>query len=215
VPDEEGVRTRSMSNLFANSEQEEDDAECTEEGDGDSEFGIDDSDYAIEEEDDDLYVENVDDDENKVNVKRMKGKAPKIEGDGDSEDDDIWAPESHEECHELRFKTFRPEDLTAPVFRVGLKFEDVALLRRAIKEYACQNRRDIKLPINDLKRLKVLCNGIKSCPWYLWASYHNRPKQWMIQRYTDKHTCSKKWNIGQFTADFVADKFLPSFKADQ
>jgi hypothetical protein len=145
----------------------------------------------------------------------MKGKAPKIECDGDSEDDDLWAPESDEYCHELRFKTFRPQDLTAHVFRVWLKFEDVALLRRAIKEYAYQNRRDIKLPINDLKRLKVVCKGNKSCPWYMWASYDSRVKQWMMKRYTYKHTFSKKWNIREFTANFLADKLLPSFKANQ
>jgi hypothetical protein len=47
VPDEDGVRTRSRSNLSTNSVQEQDDAECTEEGDDDSEFGIDDLDYAL------------------------------------------------------------------------------------------------------------------------------------------------------------------------
>ncbi|KAM0825404.1 hypothetical protein ACQ4PT_069581 [Festuca glaucescens] len=206
-----------------NSEQEQqgdredgegrEEAEPTEEADVDSEFGLDDSDYAINDEDDDLYADNVDDDEDKV--KKMKGKATKVEGDGDSEGDDLWGPESDEDKIELKFKTFRPEDLSAPVFKIGLKFENVSLLRRAIKEYACQNRRDIKLPINDLRRVKAVCNGSKTCPWYLWASYDSRPKTWMIKRYTDKHTCSKNWNIRQFTADFVADKFLPSFKADQ
>jgi hypothetical protein len=82
----------------------------------------------------------------------------------------------------LKFKTFRPEDLSTPVFKIGLKFEDLSLLRREIKEYACQNRRDIKLPINDLRRVKAVCNGSKTCPCYLWASYDSRPKTWMIKR---------------------------------
>ncbi|KAM0895150.1 hypothetical protein ACQ4PT_024022 [Festuca glaucescens] len=83
------------------------------------------------------YNNNVDDDEDKV--KKMKRKATKIEGDGDSEGDDLWAPESDEDKVELKFKTFRPEDLNAHEFKIGLKFEGVGLLRRAIKEYACQN----------------------------------------------------------------------------
>jgi hypothetical protein len=112
-----------------------------------------------------LYVENVDDDEDKV--KKMKGKATKVEGDGDSEGDDLWGPELDEDKIKLKLKIVRPTDLTAPVFKIGLKFEDVSFLRRAIKEYACQNRRDIKLPINDLRRVKAVCNGNKTRPWYL------------------------------------------------
>jgi hypothetical protein len=145
----------------------------------------------------------------------MKGNECKIEGHGDSEDDDPWGPESDDENFQLKFKTFRTEDLTAPNFTLGLQFENVGLLRKAIKEYACQERRDVRLPINDLRRLKVVCKGSNNCPWYMWASYDSRTKTWMIKRYEAKHTCSRKWNIRQSTSDFVADKFLPRFKADQ
>ncbi|KAM0906693.1 hypothetical protein ACQ4PT_016609 [Festuca glaucescens] len=179
VHDEDGVRTRSRSNLSSNN-------------------------YAIEEEDDDLYAENVDGDEDKV--KRMKGKTPKIEGDGDSEDDDIWAPKSDEGCHELRFKTFRPEDLTAPVFRVGLKFEDVALLRRAIKEYACQNRRDINIPINDLKRLKAVCKGSKSCPWVVQKDWNMTPA---IAAVEVEDTDNWTWFLQTFKVDLGIDNTHP------
>jgi hypothetical protein len=63
-----------------------------------------------------LYAENIDDDEDKV--KKMKGKATEVEGDGDSEGDDMWGRESDEDKIELKFKTFRPEDHTANVFKI-------------------------------------------------------------------------------------------------
>lgn len=217
IDQEEGMRTRSKARLEMSTDQEGDESsreQADNSEDDDSEFGIVDSDYAISEEDDDLYAEHVDDDEDKAKKMRMKGKE-KVEGDGDSEGEDLWGPESDEDNIQLKFKTFRTEDLSAPKFKIGLIFESVDMLRKAIKEYACQERRDVRLPINDLKRIKAVCKGSKTCPWYMWASYDSRPKTWMIKRYEEKHTCARKWNIRQFRADFVADNFLPSFKADQ
>ena len=70
----------------------------------------------------------------------------------------MWAPDSDDEELHLKFNTFRPEDLHRPQFHVGQVFESVELLRTAIKEYSCQNRVDIKLPVNDRKRLKAKCD---------------------------------------------------------
>ena len=125
----------------------------------------------------------------------------------------LWAPDSDDEELHLKFNTFRPEDLHRPQFHVGQVFESVELLRTAIKEYSCQNRVDIKLPVNDRKRLKAKCDD--DCTWYLWASYDNRTKAFMVKRYVHEHTCSKKWKIRAFTSRFLAMKYLESFRADQ
>jgi hypothetical protein len=91
------------------------------------------------------------------------------------------------------------------------------LVRKAIREYSCQNRWDIKLPVNDKKRIRAKCVGgvKKDCIWYLWASYDSRTECWMIKRYQGEHTCTRKWKIKGFTANFLTDKYLESFREDQ
>ena len=74
------------------------------------------------------------------------------------EGEDLWAPDLDDEELHLKFNTFRPYDLHRPKFHVGQVFESVELLRTTIKEYSCQNRVDIKLPVNDRKRLKAKCD---------------------------------------------------------
>jgi NAD-dependent dihydropyrimidine dehydrogenase PreA subunit len=70
------------------------------------------------------------------------------------------------------------------------------------------------MPINDTKRLKAVCVG--TCPWYIWASTDSRTEAWQIKRYTSEHTCSSgRWKISAFTAKFIAEKYLESFRADQ
>ena len=124
----------------------------------------------------------------------------------------MWAPNSDDET-QTKFRAFRKEDLHCPKFHVGQVFENVELLRKAMKECSYKNRVDVKLPVNDKKRVKVVCN--EDYTWYLWASYDSRNKCFMVKRYVEEHTCCKKWKIKAFTASFLARKYLESLKADQ
>ena len=69
------------------------------------------------------------------------------------------------------------------------------------------------MPVNDRKRLKAKCDD--DCTWYMWASYDSRTKCFMVKKYVSEHTCTKKWKIKAFTAPFIAQKYLESFRADQ
>ena len=40
----------------------------------------------------------------------------------------------------MRFRSFMPEDLSNPVFKVGMVFPSVDVLRKAITEYSLKNR---------------------------------------------------------------------------
>ena len=47
------------------------------------------------------------------------------------------------------------EDMSNPSFKVGMVFESVEILRKAIPEYCLKNRIDIKLPRNDQRRIRA------------------------------------------------------------
>jgi hypothetical protein len=154
----------------------------------------------------------------KLIIQMLWSVKKEIFNDGYSKDEDLWAPDSDDETTEkMRFKTFREEDLKCVKFKVGQVFESVDLVRRAIREYNCQNRWDIKMPVNDRQRIGEKCVGgdKEECTWYLWASYESTTKCWQIKIYDGEHTCSKKWRIRAFTANFLADKYLEAFRADQ
>lgn len=101
-----------------------------------------------------------------------------------------------------------------PKFKVGQMFE-IDMLRKAIREYNCLQRRSIKMSINDKRRLCAKCSGADDCPFYLWASYNKSIDSWMIKKFNEKHTCNRKFKVSAFTTNFVADKYLESFRADQ
>ncbi|KAM0920132.1 hypothetical protein ACQ4PT_007773 [Festuca glaucescens] len=137
-----------------------------------------DSDYDMNEGDDDLFEDNVVDADQeerheekstKKSVKVKEKAAPKFEGKGkackeeNSEEEDLWGPESDDDTAPLRFKTFREVYLADPQFHVGQTFESVQLLRKAIQAYSCKHGKDIKLPVNDLKRLNGRCTEECSC----------------------------------------------------
>ena len=96
-----------------------------------------DGDYDLDDGDDDLYDDYVDDLDN------LKGKqvAEPLE---DSEEDEIQLPDSDEEEMRFNFKKFREEDMHNLKFYVGQVFSSIDMLRKAINEYSCKNRVDIK-----------------------------------------------------------------------
>ncbi|KAM0913678.1 hypothetical protein ACQ4PT_012023 [Festuca glaucescens] len=203
---------------------EEDEADSVDE-DSDYDPGdILDSEYDINEGDDDLYEDNVDGEDEDVTVEKRsfdkekggssteKGKE-KICKEEDSEGEDLWAPDSDEETRPARLNTFREQDLKNPQFHVGQLFDSVEMLRRAVQAYSCINMQDIKMPVNDRTRLRAKCEG--HCSWYLWASYDNRHKCFMVKKYIKKHSCSKTFKVHAFSSRFLANKYLETFRADQ
>ncbi|KAM0912301.1 hypothetical protein ACQ4PT_012972 [Festuca glaucescens] len=229
-------RKRTISELVSKVSGEDKDSDAK----NDSDFDCVDSDYEVSKGDDDLYADNVDeesdDDQLQSSVLKRKFASAKGKGqssvvkvhscastnkeqaktqieDNESDEEDLWAPESDDETMHLRFKFFREADLTNPKFYVGQVFSSVELLRKAVRTYSCIHRKDIKFLVNDKKRVNAKCG--KQCSWYLWASYDIRTKGYMIKRYEPKHSCSGKWKVYSFTANFIAEKYLESFRADQ
>ncbi|CAN6304667.1 unnamed protein product [Urochloa humidicola] len=164
-----------------------------------------DSDYEIAAEDDDLFTNNVD-------VEVVEEAQEK--GDDLSTDEEcLDLPDSDGEGEvRLRFKSFMLEDLNNPVFKVGMVFPSVELLRKAITEYSLKNRVQIKMPRNDRTRIDAHC--VAGCPWRLYASNDSRAKGFMVKTYQGTHNCQKEWVLERCTTKWLAEKYIEVFRSD-
>ena len=134
-----------------------------------------DSEYEVDAEDDDLFWENVDDgvvDEgaakgivvskgNKRNTPFGKeNMATERQWDEISTDEDeLELPDSDEEGKVgVNLSSFRPEEIENPIFKIGMKFASIEMLRKAISEHSIKERVEIKMPWNDKKRIKAHCD---------------------------------------------------------
>jgi hypothetical protein len=80
-----------------------------------------------------------------------------IYGEESTDESYLELLESDEEGQGLRFKSFISEDIDNPIFKVGMIFESVEMLRKAITQYSMKLRVEIKMPRNEKKRLKAHC----------------------------------------------------------
>lgn len=97
----------------------------------------------------------------------------------------------------VKLRTFKPKDMIAPTFQIGMVFPTAVDLRKAIQEYSIQNRVAIKYAKNDKQRIRAHCD--ENCPWYLFAAPDSRNQSFVVKTYVGTHTCSKEWELKAFT----------------
>ncbi|XP_066347601.1 uncharacterized protein [Miscanthus floridulus] len=166
-----------------------------------------DSDYEVDHEDDDFFWDNVDDGVVDEGAERQWDEIS-------TDEDELELPDSNGEGKVgANMSSFRPEDIENPIFKLGMKFDSIELLRKAISEYSIKERVEIKMPWNDKKRIKAHCDV--NCPWYLYASWDTRMSCIMIKSFVGNHTCQKKWELKRCTAKWLANKYLDRFRADE
>jgi hypothetical protein len=99
-------------------------------------------------------------------------------------------PESDEEGEVGRnLSSFRLEDMSNPIFKIGMRFSIVEVLRQAITEYRMKHRVDIKMPRND--RTRVEAHYAQGYPWGLYASFDSRFTYFVVKKYVGQHICQK------------------------
>ncbi|KAK3144103.1 hypothetical protein QOZ80_4AG0308850 [Eleusine coracana subsp. coracana] len=179
-----------------------------------------DSDYDVEDGDDDIFFDNVDEhviDEGVAKGKKIeKGKkvVNRYEDDVSPDDDVLEVPDSDEEGDVRKnLKSFNPEVIANPIFKLGMMFDTVEQLRVTITEYSLKNRVEIKTLRNNKSRVEAHCAD--GSPWRLVASHDNRFKCFMIKTYFGEHNCQKKWVLKRCTARWLAEKYLDAFKTDE
>ena len=214
-------RTKEQVQKNNDSDSDDSDSDCSYEDWADS-------DNDFKNGDDNLFEEWVDDFNKDLRAK--KNKAVQYERDSDYDTDELELPASENEGNEsehevvmekwkkkkkkkVKLRSFKPEDMKAPIFKLGMKFPTAADLRRAIREYAIQNRVAIKYAKNDKQRIRAHCSD--DCPWYLFAAPDSRTTSFVVKTYVGDHTCSKEWEVNGFTSRYLAGKYLENFRADE
>jgi hypothetical protein len=112
----------------------------------------------------------------------------------------------------MLFSHFFEDDLTNPVFHVGLMFSSVERLRRAITKCSVRNKVEIKMARNDKIRVRAHC--AENCPGNLYASYDSRAKHFVVKTYYGKHNCQKEWSVRRCSATRIARQYVDHFRAN-
>jgi hypothetical protein len=201
----EKMAGEKMSVFYTNLNKASDTKVHDSDSDDDSDFI--DSDYEIGNSDDDLFVDNVDAgvfDEGaskgtkmfkwkKAEGSKLKRKQPMtMAGGSDDESTDgeeIDLTDFGEGSNVNKFKPFCQQDLLDPSFRLGQSFDDVQLVRKALREYSAKNRVEIHMLRNDSKRVGAHC--AEGCPWNFYASWDSRTKCFLVKTYNGQHNCQK------------------------
>jgi hypothetical protein len=127
-----------------------------------------------------------------------------------TDEDELQLPESDEVGRNM--SSFTPEDMSNPIFKIGMKFPTVEVLRQAITEYSLKHRVDIKMPRNDRTRVEAHC--AEGCHWRLKASFDSRVSCFLVKQYVGQHNCQKKWELKRCTTKWLAHKYMDRFRAD-
>jgi len=164
---------KELPEFYNNLERQEepiDTAAATDDSEEDLDFV--DTDNKVDDGDDDLFVDNVDEEvleeDNRRNKKAAGSRLRKAAAvawhsataDDDSESEDLELPEAsdgEQSGVRLKFKSFTPDDLNNPIFKIGMSFPSIEMVRKAVTKYSLRHRVDVKMPRNDKTRISAHC----------------------------------------------------------
>ena len=92
-------------------------------------------------------------------------------------------------------------------------FANMIELRHALNAYSVRNRVQGRKRRNTNTSLEAICKD--GCSWYLKAGKDNRSSSIQIKKYTDKHTCTKEWDLKVLTAPFLTKQFREEFRDNE
>ncbi|KAM0828924.1 hypothetical protein ACQ4PT_067213 [Festuca glaucescens] len=215
--------------------EKEDDFQC----DSDEDPAWHDSDYDMKE-DDELFVENVDDSEVDEMVDKGKQNSAQhahvlgvddvnevdleLPVDDESErrhksdsDDEEYKKKKKKKLVVYKFKAFNSAgDMNDPKFKTGMIFDSVEVVRKAVSQYAINERVQIRKKRNNQKRFEAFCEGETTtgelCTWKLIVVKYNKTVDFLVKCYVGEHTCERVWEVKELTAPFLAQQYVKMFR---
>ncbi|KAK8708823.1 hypothetical protein V6N13_059859 [Hibiscus sabdariffa] len=95
-------------------------------------------------------------------------------------------------------------------------FSHHSAIKAAVKQYVVLNRYNMRLKVNDSRRLQVVYKD--GCPWMIWASRLN-PKDvnettWQIKTYIGDHSCIRDNKNANCTSRWLAKAYIEKWRVD-
>ncbi|KAL2491001.1 DBD Tnp Mut domain-containing protein [Abeliophyllum distichum] len=141
--------------------------------------------------------------------------------DTDIQSNDTYYPSSEDlhtdyssgEENNYRFSNFVPEkELFDSKFEVGKTFKDMELFRKAVRNHEVVSRCNFRFRPNDDRRSQAVCK--LGCKWRIWTSLNNKLGCVQVKSYNPTHTCIRDKMNRHCTAEYVAERYLDTFRID-
>ncbi|KAL4335956.1 hypothetical protein GQ457_07G018510 [Hibiscus cannabinus] len=147
------------------------------------------------------------------------GENEEMDNESDIDGSDLLHSASESETNEKKKKMpeFNSEtDMKNPKFKKGMVFSHQSVIKAAVKQYAVLNGKNVRLKVNDSRRLQVVCKA--GCPWMIWAS-RLHPKDinettWQIKTYIGDHSCIRDTKNANCTARWLAKTYIDKWRVD-
>ena len=131
---------------------------------------------------------------------------------GCDSDYEVGSPRKNET---KRYTEFNPQtDLPAAEFKLGMVFPTVEDFRKAVREYAIREQRNIWFPTNERHRVRAKCNGVGGCPWILFASTMRGSQSVVVKTINNEHTCNKFFEITFINLVWLAYKYESKWESE-
>jgi len=121
-----------------------------------------------------------------------------VDSDCDSDEEDTCG----------KFPTFSmPKSMADYEWEVGTYFVSKEEFIKAIRTYGLENGRNLKIGMNDKKRVRVTCLGSKGkCGWIAYCAYVPIVQTWLLRKIVDKHTCCRESNNRLMNAKWLSGR---------
>ncbi|KAH7867298.1 hypothetical protein Vadar_031580 [Vaccinium darrowii] len=121
---------------------------------------------------------------------------------------------SGEDSNQINHPEFNEDvDMKNPVMKKGMKFTNVTVFRKALREWQVQGGYDIKFVKNESTRVTAICKE-KKCGFRIHASNMQCEKTFQVKSIIPNHDCHRTYNNHLVTSTYIANKYINKLRDD-
>lgn len=129
------------------------------------------------------------------------------DGSSDSDDDNI-APKVDENGRPI-FPEFKESDMNKPKLIEGMKFPNMVVFRKLLREYHIKEGYEFKFLKNESRRVTVKC--AHDCGFRLHASPMYEERSFQIKKIDQQHSCTRTYTNNNATSSWLSQRYLAKF----
>ncbi|KAH7834228.1 hypothetical protein Vadar_013947 [Vaccinium darrowii] len=128
------------------------------------------------------------------------------QGAGDSDNDDNCLVEDSDDDGKSNFPEFKETLMNKPQLVEGMKFPNVMVFRKLLREYHIKEGYTFKFVKNESKRVTVVC--ARNCGFRLHASPMYEERSFQIKKINQQHECTRVYTNNNATSSWLSQKYL-------